>query len=70
MMLVMLIGRNRGLPDSSEALFSRSTFTANQTTSGKMMMMLWNLKGFEVPPADYQQRLDAILKAYPLPVSK
>jgi ABC-type phosphate/phosphonate transport system substrate-binding protein len=44
--------------------------TANKTTSGKMMMTLWNLKGFEVPPADYQQRLDAILKAYPLPVSK
>jgi ABC-type phosphate/phosphonate transport system substrate-binding protein len=44
--------------------------TANQTTSGKMMMMLWNLKGFEVAPADYQQRLDAILKAYPIPASK
>jgi len=41
--------------------------TANQTSSGKMMMMMWNLKGFEVPPADYQKRLDAILKAYPLP---
>jgi len=44
--------------------------TANKTTSGKMMMMLWNLKGFEVPPTDYQQRLDAILKAYPLPAGK
>ena len=43
--------------------------TANRAPSGKMMM-LWNLKGFEAPPADYQTRLDAILKAYPLPASK
>jgi hypothetical protein len=40
---------------------------AHETTSGKMLMTLWNLKGMEVPPADYQQKLDTILKAYPLP---
>ncbi len=44
--------------------------SANQTASGKLLMTLWNLKGLEEPPADYQQKLDAILKAYPCPEIK
>jgi ABC-type phosphate/phosphonate transport system substrate-binding protein len=38
---------------------------ANRTAQGKPLMMLWNLKGFEDVPADYEAQLDAILKAYP-----
>ena len=44
--------------------------SANLNPSGKLLMTLWNLKGLVEPPADYQQRLDAILKAYPLPEAK
>ena len=40
---------------------------ATKTPSGKMLMTLWNLKGFTEPSKDYQASLDAILKAYPLP---
>jgi ABC-type phosphate/phosphonate transport system substrate-binding protein len=44
--------------------------TATKSSSGKMLMALWNLKGFEEPPADYQNSLDTILKSYPLPTDK
>ncbi len=44
--------------------------TANTTASGKLLMTLWNLKGLEEPPVDYQDKLDAILKAYPIPEGK
>jgi ABC-type phosphate/phosphonate transport system substrate-binding protein len=40
---------------------------AQKTPTGKMLMTLWNLKGFEPAPELYQSQLDAILKAYPLP---
>jgi hypothetical protein len=38
-----------------------------KTPTGKMLMTLWNLKGFEAPPKTYQTALDDILKAYPVP---
>jgi|GEM_PF-695560 len=40
---------------------------AHKNTTGKMLMMMWNLKGFEEAPATYQNELDAILKSYPVP---
>ncbi len=46
----------------------RDGMTAScKTPTGKMLMMLWNLKGFEAPPKTYQSSLDDILKAYPVP---
>lgn len=46
----------------------REGMTAScKTPTGKMLMTLWNLKGFEAPPKNYQASLDDILKAYPLP---
>jgi ABC-type phosphate/phosphonate transport system substrate-binding protein len=46
----------------------RDGMTAScKTPTGKMLMTLWNLKGFEAPPKGYQASLDDILKAYPLP---
>ena len=46
----------------------RDGMTAStKTTSGKVLMTMWNLKGFEAPPKGYQTALDDILKAYPLP---
>ncbi len=40
---------------------------AHKNTTGKMLMMMWNLKGFEEAPATYQKELDTILKSYPVP---
>ena len=46
----------------------RDGMTASaKTPSGKLLMTLWNLKGFEAPPKGYQTSLDEILKAYPPP---
>jgi ABC-type phosphate/phosphonate transport system substrate-binding protein len=46
----------------------RDGLTAStKTPTGKMLMTLWNLKGFEAPPKGYQTALDDILKAYPVP---
>jgi ABC-type phosphate/phosphonate transport system substrate-binding protein len=42
---------------------------ANKTAQGKPLMLLWNLKGFEEVPADYDAQLETILKAYPAPAS-
>lgn len=38
---------------------------AHRTPAGKPLMMLWNLKGFEEAPADYDAQLEEIIKAYP-----
>lgn len=43
---------------------------SSKTPTGKMLMTLWNLKGFEPPPKGYQTALDDILKAYPAPKAK
>lgn len=40
---------------------------AQKSATGKMLMTMWNLKGFQAPPENFQAHLDAILKAYPLP---
>lgn len=58
------------LSDEDAAKLRTGLATANKTPSGKLLMTLWNLKGLEEPPADYQQKLDGILKSYPLPEGK
>jgi hypothetical protein len=40
---------------------------AHKSAEGKMLMMLWNLKGFAEVPKDYDDQLDKIAKAYPPP---
>jgi ABC-type phosphate/phosphonate transport system substrate-binding protein len=41
---------------------------ANKSSEGKMLMMLWNLKGFSDVPKDYDAQLNRIYRAYPPPV--
>ena len=62
--------RKGSITEDDAAKIRKGLSTANQNASGKLLMTLWNLKGLEEPPADYQQKLDAILKAYPLPEGK
>jgi ABC-type phosphate/phosphonate transport system substrate-binding protein len=42
----------------------------NENPQGKAFLMLWRLKGFEDPPADYNADLERIRKAYPPPGTK
>ncbi len=62
--------RKGSISEDDAAKLRKGLATANQNPSGKLLMTLWNLKGLEEPPADYQQKLDAILKAYPAPEAK
>jgi ABC-type phosphate/phosphonate transport system substrate-binding protein len=58
----------KGAITDDQAARIRDGLTASaKTPSGKMLMTLWNLKGFEAPPKGYQAALDEILKAYPVP---
>jgi len=41
--------------------------TAHTTPQGKTMMTMWKLSGFENIPANYEEQLAAIVKAYPPP---
>ena len=63
----MVCYRKGTLSDAEAARIRKSLASATKTATGKMLMTLWNLKGFEEPPTGYQASLDAILKAYPLP---
>ncbi len=58
------------ITDDDATKLRKGLSAAHQNASGKLLMTLWNLKGLEEPPVDYQQKLDAILKAYPLPEAK
>jgi len=58
----------KGTLTDDQATRIRDGMTAScKTPTGKMLMTLWNLKGFEAPPKGYQTSLDDILKAYPVP---
>ncbi len=59
--------RKGTLTDDEVTRIRTGMTAATKTASGKMLMTLWNLKGFDEPPADYQTALDTILKAYPCP---
>ena len=47
--------------------FREGMSTANQNALGRQLMTLWKLTAFEPIPADYEQTLTDIVKAYPPP---
>jgi ABC-type phosphate/phosphonate transport system substrate-binding protein len=57
--------RKGSLDDEAVAQIKQGLIGANLTPQGKPLMMLWNLKGFEDIPADYDIQLENTLKAYP-----
>lgn len=59
--------RKGTLTDNQVKQIREGLTASSKTPTGKMLMTLWNLKGFEAPPKGYQTSLDDILKAYPLP---
>lgn len=65
---VSVITYRKGMIDESVLNRIRSGLvSASSSPSGKPLLMLWNLSGFEELPADYEAQLDNILKAYPPP---
>lgn len=62
--------RKGTLTDAQVKQLREGLTASSKTPTGKMLMTLWNLKGFEAPPKGYQTALDDILKAYPTPKAK
>ena len=48
--------------------FREGLTTAHEREMGMQLMMLWKMKRFDVVPADYQQTLTNIARAYPPPI--
>ena len=66
-----VIAYNKGLlPEETAGRIRRLLLEAHNTAAGKPLMMLWNLKGFEGVPTDYDTQLERIAKSYPPPATK
>ncbi len=65
----VLVANKGSLSDETIAKIRKLLTEANSTPSGKPLMMLWNLKGFEDVPADYESHLDRIAKLYAAPTA-
>lgn len=65
---VSVLAVKKGIVDENTMKLIREGLTqAHKSSEGKMMMMLWNLKGFAEVPKDYDAQLDKIAKSYPPP---
>jgi ABC-type phosphate/phosphonate transport system substrate-binding protein len=63
-----VVAYNKGLlPEETAARIRRLLTDAHNTAAGKPLMMLWNLKGFEDVPADYDAQLERCVRSYPPP---
>jgi ABC-type phosphate/phosphonate transport system substrate-binding protein len=50
--------------------FHQGMLTAHHTITGKQLMSLWKMTGFQEVPKDYEESLKEILKAYPAPTGE
>jgi ABC-type phosphate/phosphonate transport system substrate-binding protein len=58
------------LDDDVLQRFRTGMLNASDSALGRQLLTLWKLTGFEPVPADYEQTLKAIAKAYPAPAAK
>ena len=58
------------LDDATLNRFREGLIQANKGALGRQFLTLWKLTAFEPVPADYEQTLAEILKAYPHPFAK
>jgi len=63
-----VVAYRKGMLSDADAERVRAGLSsAAKTASGKMLMAMWNLKGFTEPDKDYDTSLAACLKSYPVP---
>ncbi len=55
------------LSEATLQRFRQGMLNANQNLLGRQLLTLWKLTGFQPVPADYEQTLADIVKAYPAP---
>jgi ABC-type phosphate/phosphonate transport system substrate-binding protein len=65
----VLLVRKGALPQSTLDKLRDGLTTAHKTSTYKPLLMMWNLKGFDPVPGDYNAQLDMCLKHYPMPVA-
>ena len=65
-----VITYNKGSISEQTAEQIRTMLTScHKTSSGKPLLMLWNLQSFQAVPEDYTKQLEAIRETYPAPES-
>jgi ABC-type phosphate/phosphonate transport system substrate-binding protein len=62
--------RQGALDEGTLSRFRQGMIQANQTARGREMLLMWGLTAFEPVPADYQQTLVNIRRAYPAPFTE
>lgn len=65
----VIVYKQGGVPDSTLQKFKDGLSVAHTKVEGKTLMQLWKLTRFDNIPADYQDTLNNIVKAYPPPIS-
>lgn len=63
----VIVYRKETVSADMAAKVHRILVEAHTTPAGKPLMMLWNLRGFEDVPADYDAHLEKSLQSYPAP---
>jgi len=63
---VVIAYRQGSLDASTIEVFRKGMLSANKSASGRDLLAMWKLTGFEAIPNDFQQTLDNIRQAYPL----
>jgi ABC-type phosphate/phosphonate transport system substrate-binding protein len=61
----VIVYKEGGLGEQDLNKFKSGLTTAHQRAEGLQLMMLWKMSRFDVVPADYQQMLTEIVRAYP-----
>ena len=65
---VAVIATNKGtMSETDQGRIRTGLGNASKTAQGRTMLTMWSLKGFEAPPADFEQCCKNILVPYPPP---
>lgn len=65
--LGVIVYRQGGLSENALNLFREGLIKANQSDKGREALASFQMTALEMVPKDYEQQLNAILKAYPAP---
>jgi ABC-type phosphate/phosphonate transport system substrate-binding protein len=65
----VIVYKDGAIPAATLKQFCDGLISANKSELAGPLLKVWSIDGFELPPANYQQCLDACLKAHPAPPS-
>lgn len=65
----VIVYKDGAIPPATLKKFCDGLLTATKNPDAAPLLKLWNIDGFELPPANYAQHLADCLKAYPAPMN-